>query len=173
MMRLDHNRAESQLAQHYNTNVANVKHVTVWGNHSASQYPDVFAATVNNKAIGDTVDHSWLETNFIPTVQKRGAAIIDARGLSSAASAANAAIDHMRDWVFGTKNNNWISMGVPSDGSYGIAEGVVFGFPCRCKNGEYEIVKDLELNDFSKQRVNVSYQELLDERKAVEHLFNC
>jgi malate dehydrogenase len=171
MMRLDHNRAKSQVAKYLNTAVSEIKQISVWGNHSASQYPDLFHATVSGKQVAQMLDHSWVENNFIPTVQKRGAAIIEARGLSSAASAANAAVDHMHDWVFGTDHNDWISMGVPSDGSYGIAKGVIFGYPCRVKNGEYEIVQNLTLSDFSKERINASYKELLDERQAVEHLF--
>jgi len=171
MMRLDHNRAKAQLAKHLDTTVNDVKQITIWGNHSALQYPDVFNAKVNGKSISDTINQDWLNNNFIPTVQKRGAAIIEARGLSSAASAASAAVDHMHDWVFGTQDNDWVSMAVPSDGSYGIAPGVVFGYPCRCANGEYEIVQDLEINDFSQERINTVHQELLDERKAVEHLF--
>lgn len=171
MMRLDHNRAKSQVAKYLNTAVSEIKQISVWGNHSASQYPDLFHATVSGKQVAQMLDHNWVENNFIPTVQKRGAAIIEARGLSSAASAANAAVDHMRDWVFGTDHNDWISMGVPSDGSYGIAKGVIFGYPCRVKNGEYEIVQNLTLSDFSKERINASYKELLDERQAVEHLF--
>lgn len=171
MMRLDHNRAKAQLAKKLNTEVANVKQVTIWGNHSALQYPDVFNVKVNNKNVADSLEQNWLEQDFIPTVQKRGAAIIEARGLSSAASAANAAIEHMRDWVLGTQDDDWVSMGVPSDGSYGIEPGVVFGFPCKCYNGEYEVVQGLEWNDFSKAKIDTVYQELLDERKAVEHLF--
>ncbi len=171
MMRLDHNRAKAQLAKKLGTDVASVKQVTIWGNHSALQYPDVFNVKVNNKYVSSQLEHSWLETDFIPTVQKRGAAVIEARGLSSAASAANAAIMHVRDWVTGTENDDWVSMGVPSDGSYGIAPGVVFGFPCRCYNGDYEVVQGLDWNDFSKSRIDTVYQELLDERKAVEHLF--
>lgn len=171
MMRLDHNRAKAQLAKKLDVDVASVKQVTIWGNHSALQYPDVFNVKVNNKNVADQLEQSWLESEFIPIVQKRGAAIIEARGLSSAASAANAAIEHMRDWVLGTSDDDWVSMGVPSDGSYGIAPGVVFGFPCRCYNGEYEVVQGLEWNAFSKSRIDTVYQELLDERKAVEHLF--
>lgn len=172
MMRLDHNRAQASLAKYFKTDVNSVKHLAIWGNHSALQYPDVFNVEVTgvDNAVSK-IDQDWLENDFIPKVQKRGAAIIEARGLSSAASAANAAIDHMRDWVLGTQDDNWVSMGVPSDGSYGIAPGVVFGFPCRCHNGEYEIVKGLEWNDFSKQKIAAVHEELLEERKAVEHLF--
>lgn len=173
MMRLDHNRAKAQLAKYLNTDVANVKQVSIWGNHSASQYPDVFNVKLEGCTddVVSKIEQNWLEQDFIPTVQKRGAAIIEARGLSSAASAANAAIDHMRDWVSGTEGDDWVSMGVPSDGSYGIESGVVFSFPCRCYNGDYEIVQGLEWNDFSRAKIETSYQELLEERKAVEHLF--
>lgn len=170
MMRLDHNRAKAQLAKHLNTDADKIKQVTIWGNHSALQYPDVFNVSVDNKNVSDKLAQAWLEQDFIPTVQKRGAAIIEARGLSSAASAANAAIEHMRDWVLGTADDDWVSMAVPSDGSYGIEPGVVFGYPCRCHNGEYEIIQGLEWNDFSKAKIDTVYQELLDERKAVEHL---
>lgn len=170
MMRLDHNRAKAQLAKYLNTSVQEVKKVSIWGNHSALQYPDVFQVEVQGKNIATQIQQQWLENEFIPMVQKRGAAIIDARGLSSAASAANAAVDHIRDWVFGTEKNDWVSMGVPSDGSYNIPKGVVFGFPCRCSNGDYEIIQDLPWNDFSKKRIAEVYQELLDERKAVEEL---
>ncbi|MBP9722453.1 MAG: malate dehydrogenase [Gammaproteobacteria bacterium] len=171
MMRLDHNRAKAQLAKHLNSPVSYIKKVTIWGNHSALQYPDALHAVNNNEPVASQIKQEWLEQDFIPTVQKRGAAIIDARGLSSAASAANAAIDHMRDWVFGTDKNDWVSMGVPSDGSYNIPAGVVFGFPCVCKNGDYQIVQDLKWDSFSKTKIQTSHQELLDERKAVEHLF--
>jgi len=170
MMRLDHNRAKAQLAKHLNTEADSVKQVTIWGNHSALQYPDVSNVLVDNQNVASKCEQSWLEKDFIPTVQKRGAAIIEARGLSSAASAANAAIEHMRDWVLGTQDDDWVSMGVPSDGSYGIKPGVVFGFPCRCHNGEYEIVQNLEWNDFSKSRIDTVYNELLEERAAVEEL---
>jgi malate dehydrogenase len=170
MMRLDHNRAKAQLANYLKIDSAAVKQVTIWGNHSALQYPDVFHAVVENKSIVDKLDQTWLEQNFIPTVQKRGAAIIEARGLSSAASAANAAVDHMRDWALGTVGDDWVSMGVPSDGSYGIEPGVVFGFPCRCRNGEYEIVQGLVWNDFSKARIATVHKELLEEREMVQHL---
>jgi malate dehydrogenase len=141
MMRLDHNRALTQVAQKTGKAVTSVKHMTIWGNHSATQYPDVFNATVDGKpAAGVVNDPAWIEQSFIPTVQKRGAAIIEARGLSSAASAANAAIDHVRDWVHGTPADDWVSMGIPSDGSYGIAEGILFGYPVKCSGGRFEIV---------------------------------
>lgn len=133
--------------------------------------PRYFEATVDNKPLGDQVDQHWIENDFIPTVQKRGAAIIEARGLSSAASAANAAIDHIHDWVAGTEGDDWVSMGVVSDGSYGTPKGLIYGFPCRCKNGDYEIVQNLKWSDFSKKRIEAVTQELLEERAAVEHLF--
>lgn len=170
MMRLDHNRALWQIAQKLNVPVSEVKKVTIWGNHSALQYPDLFQALAAGKPVRDAVDQAWIENNFIPTVQKRGAAVIDARGASSAASAANAAIDHMRDWTFGTQEGNWVSMGVPSDSSYGIAEGVVFGYPCLCKNGNYEVVQNIDLNTFSRERMDKAHKELLEERAAVESL---
>src|SRR5690349_14303551 len=147
MMRLDHNRALSQAAQKIGKPVVAVRKMTVWGNHSATQYPDIFTAEVDGKKIWPMInDQAWLEKNFIPTVQKRGAAIIDARGLSSAASAANAAIEHVRDWIAGTPKGDWVSMGVPSDGSYGIPEGVLYGYPCTCSGGKYEIVKGVEIS---------------------------
>ena len=154
MMRLDHNRAISQIAKKFDTDSTEVKKVTIWGNHSALQYPDIFNVTVAGKNIANDIDKTWLEDDFIPKVQKRGAEIIAARGLSSAASAANAAIFHMRDWALGTQDDDWVSMGVASDGSYGIPEGVIFGFPCVCKDGDYEIVQGLEWNDFSKSRID-------------------
>ncbi len=170
MLRLDHNRAYSQLAAKTASHTTDINKIVVWGNHSATQYPDISAATVNGTAATDLVDQNWLVTDFIPTVQKRGAAIIDARGLSSAASAANAAIEHIRDWVLGTKDGEFVSMGVPSDGSYGIPEGVIYGFPCTCKNGEYTIVQGLAVSDFSRERMDATLQELNEERAAVQHL---
>jgi malate dehydrogenase len=170
MVRLDHNRAISQLSAKTGAAVADIKRVTIWGNHSATQYPDVFHATVGGKAASDLVEESWLESDFIPTVQKRGAAIIDARGASSAASAANAAIDHVHDWVLGTPDGDWVSMAVPSDGSYGIGEGIITGFPCTTKDGEYTIVQGLEVNDFSQARIDATVAELREERAAVEQL---
>jgi len=170
MMRLDHNRAVSQVAQKFGVDSTEVKKVSIWGNHSALQYPDIFNVKVAGRDIADDIDMNWLENDFIPKVQKRGAEIIAARGLSSAASAANAAIFHMRDWVLGTEENDWVSMGVPSDGSYGIPKGVIFGFPCICKDGEYEIVQGLEWNDFSKERIANVHQELLDEKEAIKDL---
>ncbi len=172
MMRLDHNRALSQIAAKIGKPVASIKKVTIWGNHSATQYPDLFNAEVDGQKVWPMInDQAWLETNFIPTVQKRGAAIIEARGLSSAASAANAAIEHIRDWVLGTPTGDWVTMGIPSDGSYGIPEGVMFGYPVTCANGEYKIVQGLELSEFSKTRAAATHKELLEERDGVKHLF--
>jgi malate dehydrogenase len=171
MMRLDHNRAVSLLARKIGKPVESVRKVTVWGNHSATQYPDLFHAEVDGyKAWPLVNDHAWLEKEFIPTIQKRGAAIIEQRGLSSAASAANAAIDHMRDWVFGTREGDWVSMGIPSDGSYGIPEGVIYGYPCICRNGRYEIVQGLEVNEFSRARMQATLEELHEERDSIKHL---
>lgn len=170
MMRLDHNRALSQIASKTGALAKDVQNVTIWGNHSALQYPDLHHATVAGKAVKEMVDQSWIEEDFIPTVQKRGAAIIEARGLSSAASAANAAIEHMRDWALGTADDTWVSMGVPSDGSYDIAPGVVYGYPCRCRDGEYEIVQGIEINAFSRERMQKSETELREEREAVSEL---
>ena len=169
MMRLDHNRAMTQVAQKLGKPVTSVKKMSIWGNHSATQYPDVFHAEVDGKNAAQLVnDQAWIEGTFIPTVQKRGAAIIEARGLSSAASAANAAIDHVRDWVMGT--NEWVSMGVPSDGSYGIPEGLMFGFPCTTSGGNYTIVKGVEHGDFAKGKIAATQKELNEERSAIEHL---
>jgi malate dehydrogenase len=171
MMRLDHNRALTQVAQKIGKPVAELGKMTVWGNHSSTQYPDVFQAEAGGKKVWPLInDQAWLEKTFIPTVQKRGAAIIDARGLSSAASAANAAIDHVRDWVNGTPKGDWVSMGVPADGSYGIGEGVLFGYPCRCAGGKYEIIQGLELNDFSRTGIQHTLKELHEERDGVKHL---
>jgi len=171
MMRLDHNRAISQVSQKINKKVTDVRRMTVWGNHSATQYPDVFQAEADGKKVWPMInDQAWLEGTFIPTVQKRGAAIIEARGLSSAASAANAAVDHIRDWVGGTRDGDWVSMGIPSDGSYGIAEGVIYGYPVTCKGGQYQIVKGLEVSDFSRGRMNATLKELHEERDGVKHL---
>lgn len=170
MMRLDHNRALSQIANKVNVPVSDVRNVTIWGNHSTTQYPDLNHAYAGAKRVADVVDNQWVENTFIPTVQKRGAAVIAARGASSAASAANAAVDHVRNWVLGTPKDQWVSMGVPSDGSYGIAPGVVFGYPCECANGEYTIVKDLSMNEFSKKMVEQSHQELLQEREALAEM---
>jgi malate dehydrogenase len=172
MTRLDHNRAIAQLAAKAGAAVADVAKVTIWGNHSATQYPDVFHAEVGGKPAWDAVgqDRRWLEDDFIPTVQQRGAAVIKARGSSSAASAANAAIGHVRSWALGTAPGDWVSMAVPSDGSYGVAEGVVASFPCTCRDGEYEIVQGLDLDDFSRQRIDASVAELVAERDTVAKL---
>ncbi len=172
MMRLDHNRAVSQLAARVGQPVADIRKVSVWGNHSATQYPDVFQAEAGGRKIWPQInDQAWLENTFIPSIQKRGAAIIDARGASSAASAANAAIDHMRDWVLGTRDGDWVSMGIPSENSYGIPEGVIYGYPVTCSNGRYEIVRGIELSDFSKAKLRATHRELLEERDAVKVLF--
>lgn len=171
MMRLDHNRALSQLASKMDVHSSDVKKMTIWGNHSSTQYPDISNAIVNGSNAQDVVDYKWYTETFIPEVQQRGAAIIKARGASSAASAASAAIDHMRNWALGTTEGNWVSMAVPSDGSYGIKEGLIFGYPVTCKDGRYEIVQGLSLNDFSKERIKATEQELREERSAVEHLF--
>jgi malate dehydrogenase len=170
MTRLDHNRALSQLAQKTGKTVNDVTNMTVWGNHSATQYPDIHHAKVAGKAALSLIEQSWYESEFIPTVQQRGAAIIDARGASSAASAANAAISHMRTWAKGTADGDWTSMSVYSDGSYGIAEGLIYSFPCRCKNGEWGIVQGLDVNAFSRARMQATEQELIEERDGVKHL---
>jgi len=170
MTRLDHNRAMTQLAQKTGTTINDVKKMTIWGNHSSTQYPDLHHCTVNGKTATDLVDQSWYEETFIPDVQQRGAAIIKARGASSAASAANAAIDHMHSWALGSDEGDWVSMGVYSDGSYGIAEGLIYSFPCVCKNGDWEIVQGLDVNDFSSGKMKATEQELAEERDAVSHL---
>jgi malate dehydrogenase len=171
MMRLDHNRSLSQIAAKTGKPVTSVKKMIVWGNHSATQYPDLSHAEVDGKKAVDLIgDQGWIEQTFIPTVQKRGAAIIEARGLSSAASAANAAIDHIRDWVFGTRENDWVSMGIVSDGSYGIPEGVIYGYPVTCANGSYRIVPNLSVSEGGKSRMKATHQELLEERESVKHL---
>ena len=171
MMRLDHNRAISQVAQRLGKPVSAIRKITVWGNHSATQYPDLFQAEADGKKVWPMInDQGWLENAFIPTVQKRGAAIIDARGLSSAASAANAAIDHVRDWVAGTKEGDWVTMGVPSDGSYDIPEGVIYGFPVTLKGGAYQVVKGIEISEFSRKRLDGTLKELHEERDGVKHL---
>lgn len=171
MVRLDHNRAMSQLAEKTGKHNTDVKNMTIWGNHSSTQYPDLHNATVDGKDALSLVDQDWYEGTFIPDVQQRGAAIIKARGASSAASAASAAIDHMRDWALGTAEGNWVSMAIPSDGSYGIEPGVIYGYPVTCKNGEYEIVQGLEINEFSRKRMDETEKELREERAAVEALF--
>jgi malate dehydrogenase len=171
MMRLDHNRAVSQVAQKIGKPVSSVRKMTVWGNHSATQYPDLFQAEWDGKKVWPLInDQGWLESSFIPTVQKRGAAIIEARGLSSAASAANAAIGHVRDWVLGTREGDWVTMGIPSDGSYGIQEGVLYGYPVTCKGGKYELVKGIEVSEFSRKRMDATLKELHEERDGVKHL---
>jgi len=170
MTRLDHNRALTQIANKTGTTINDVTHMTIWGNHSATQYPDIHQTKVNGQAAIDMVDQSWYEEEFIPVVQQRGAAIIKARGASSAASAANAAIAHMRSWALGTAEGDWVSMGVYSDGSYGIAEGLIYSFPCTCKDGDWEIVQGLEINDFSRAKMSATEQELTEERDAVQHL---
>jgi malate dehydrogenase len=171
MMRLDHNRSIAQIAQKTGSRVADVTNVSVWGNHSATQYPDVVHAKVGGRPAADVIgDQEWVENTFIPTVQKRGAAIIEARGASSAASAANAAIEHVHDWVLGTPAGDWVSMGVASDGSYGIAEGIVAGHPCTCSGGEFSIVQGLEIDEFSRAKIDASVKELQEERSAVQDL---
>jgi malate dehydrogenase len=171
MTRLDHNRAVTQIAQKLNKPVTAVKKMTIWGNHSASQYPDLFHCAGDGKNAAAAVnDQAWIENDFIPTVAQRGAAIIKARGLSSAASAANAAIDHIHDWVLGTAPDTWVSMAVPSDGSYGVPEGLISSFPCVCTDGQYEIVQDLEIDAFSRDRIDKSVAELEGERDAVRDL---
>lgn len=170
MMRLDHNRAKTQLAQKTGTTVNDITQMTIWGNHSATQYPDIFNALVNGKPGIELVDQSWLTDEFIPVVQQRGAAIIKARGASSAASAANAAIDHMRSWALGTAEGDWVSMGVYSDGSYGIEAGLIYSFPCRCSGGDWEIVQGVEVGEFSRARMDATAAELTEERDAVAHL---
>ncbi len=170
MTRLDHNRALSQIADKTATTINDVTHMTIWGNHSATQYPDLHQTKVNGEAAIDLIDQAWYEDDLIPTVQQRGAAIINARGASSAASAANAAIAHMRTWVLGSPQGDWVSMGVYSDGSYGIAEGLIYSFPCICIDGDWQIVQGLEINSFSRERMSVTEKELMEERDAVAHL---
>ena len=171
MMRLDHNRAISQVAQKIKKEVREIRRITVWGNHSATQYPDIFQAECAGKKVWPMInDQSWLESHFIPTVQKRGAAVIDARGLSSAASAANAAIDHVRDWIHGSRDGDWVTMGIASDGSYGIAEGVIYGYPVTCRGGQYQLVKGIEVSEFSRKRMDATLKELHEERDGVKHL---
>ncbi len=170
MTRLDHNRALAQLAEKTGTHVSVVRRMTIWGNHSSTQYPDINHALVDGKPAKELVDAEWFEQTFIPVVQQRGAAIIKARGASSAASAASAAIDHMHDWVLGTPEDDWVSMAIPADGSYGIEPGVMFSYPVRCRSGRYEIVQDLRIDDFSRERLNVTESELREERAAIEGL---
>ena len=170
MTRLDHNRALSQLAEKTGTHSTDIAKMTIWGNHSSTQYPDISHATVQGKPAKGLVEDSWYKDTFIPVVQQRGAAIIKARGASSAASAASAAIDHMRTWALGTNGDDWVSMGVPSDGSYGIAPGIIYSYPCRCKNGDYEIVQGLDIDAFSREKMDATDRELREERAAVENL---
>jgi malate dehydrogenase len=171
MTRLDHNRAVSQLAQRVGTPVSAIRRMTIWGNHSTTQYPDLFHCEVDGKNAYELVgDHEWVDGTFIPTVAKRGAAIIEARGASSAASAANAAIDHMRDWARGTPEGEWVSMAVPSDGSYAVPEGLISSFPCTCRDGRHEIVQGLDIDDYSRSKIDASAAELADERDAVREL---
>jgi malate dehydrogenase len=170
MTRLDHNRAVALLAAKTGAHVTDVNRMIIWGNHSATQYPDIHHATVRGVPATDLVDDAWYTDEFIPAVQQRGAAVIKARGASSAASAASAAIDHMHDWALGSKENDWVSMAVPADGSYGVEEGIVYSFPVRCQDGSYEIVRDLEISDFSRERMQVTEAELRSEREAVENL---
>lgn len=171
MVRLDHNRAIAQLAKRTGVGVSEITNMTIWGNHSTTQYPDLVHAKVRGESAWDAVgDEAWVADEFIPTVAKRGAAVIEARGASSAASAANAAIDHVRDWVLGTPDGDWVSMAVPADGSYGIGEGVISGYPCTCSGGEWRIVEGLEIDDFSRPRIDASVDELRSEREAVAQL---
>jgi malate dehydrogenase len=170
MTRLDHNRAIAQLAQKTDSHVSDVRRMIIWGNHSATQYPDVSHASVAGKPASELVDSSWLTDEFIPVVQQRGAAIIKARGASSAASAASAAIDHMHDWALGTKDDDWVSMAIPADGSYGIEPGVIYSYPVRCSGGNYEIVQGLDIDDFSRSRMDATAAELHEERAAIESL---
>lgn len=170
MTRLDHNRAISQLAAKTGVHNTDITHMTIWGNHSATQYPDLHHAKVAGKPALDQVDQTWFADEFIPTVQQRGAAVIKARGASSAASAGSAAIDHMRTWALGSADGDWVSMGIPGDGSYGIAEGVIYSYPVVCKDGAYEIVQGLEVNEFSREKMDATAKELTEERDAIRHL---
>ena len=171
MTRLDHNRAKAQLAGKLGGSVNDITHMTIWGNHSATQYPDLFHTEVGGKIAAEVVgDQAWIENDFIPTVQKRGAAIIEARGASSAASAASAAIDHMHDWSLGTADGDWVSVALPSDGSYGVPEGLISSFPCVARDGKWEIVQGLDIDEFSRGRIDASVGELAEERDAVREL---
>ena len=170
LTRLDHNRAKAQLAKKVGVGVGEITKMTIWGNHSSTQYPDVFHAKVSGQDAGPLVDQAWVENTFIPQVAKRGAAIIEARGASSAASAANATVEHMRDWVLGTPEGDWVSMAVPSDGSYGVPEGLISSFPCVVRDGKYEIVQGLSIDGFSQDRIDRSIAELQDEQQAVKDL---
>lgn len=170
MTRLDHNRALAQLTEKTGAPLAHVKKVIIWGNHSATQYPDLHHATVGGQAALSAVEQTWFKETFIPTVQQRGAAIIKARGTSSAASAGSAALDHIHDWVLGTASGDWVSMGIPADGSYGIPEGVIYSYPVTCKGGEYSIVQGLDINEFSREKMTATHKELLEERDGVKDL---
>ena len=171
MTRLDHNRAMAQLAAKTGKQTSEIRKMTIWGNHSSTQYPDISNVKVAGEKIANDVDRDWYENTFIPDVQQRGAAIIKARGASSAASAASSAIDHMRDWALGTAKKDWVSMAIPSDGSYGVEEGVIFSYPVKCKKGKYKIVQGLDVSEFSQARIDATEKELREERAAVEHLF--
>ncbi len=173
MTRLDHNRALSQLTAKTGKHTTTIRRMTIWGNHSATQYPDVAHSTIDGQPARELVDEAWYRDTFIPTVQQRGAAIIKARGASSAASAASAAIDHMRDWTHGTPDGDWVSMAIPADGSYGIAPGVVYSYPCTCNGGRYEIVQGLAIDDFSRQKMDATDRELREERAAIEELLTA
>ena len=170
MTRLDHNRALAQIAAKTESHVNQIRHMIIWGNHSATQYPDINHVTINDRDATEMVDETWVTDDFIPTVQQRGAAIIKARGMSSAASAASSAIDHMRDWTLGTAGDDWVSMAVSADGSYDIEPGVIYSYPCRCSQGRYEIVQDLEISEFSRARMDASDAELREERDAIADL---
>ena len=171
MTRLDHNRAVTQIAQRLDASVNDVRRMTIWGNHSTTQYPDLFHCEVAGRNAYEAVgDHEWVDQTFIPTVAKRGAAIIDARGASSAASAANAAVDHIRSWSLGTAEGDWVSMSIPSDGSYGVPEGIISSFPCVCRDGKYEIVQGLEIGEYSRAKIDATAGELVEERDAVREL---
>ena len=172
MTRLDHNRALSQLAEKTGAHTTEIKNMTIWGNHSSTQYPDLNHASVGGKPATSLVDEAWIKEEFIPVVQQRGAAIIKARGASSAASAASAAIDHMRTWALGTAEGDWVSMGIPSDGSYGIEPGIVYSYPVTCKDGKYEIVQGLAIDAFSREKMDATAQELREERAAVQDLLD-
>jgi malate dehydrogenase len=170
MTRLDHNRGMAQLANKLGKTVNDITKMTIWGNHSSTQYPDLHHCEVDGKVAIDQVEQDWYEGTYIPEVQQRGAAIIKARGASSAASAASAAVDHMRSWALGTADGDWVSMGIYSDGSYGIQEGLIYSFPCTCKDGDWSIVQGLEVNDFSRGKMEATEKELAEERDAVSHL---
>lgn len=170
MTRLDHNRAIAQLANKTGSHASKIQKMIIWGNHSATQYPDIHHALVDDTAALEKVDMKWVEEDFIPTVQQRGAAVIKARGASSAASAGSAAMDHMRSWALGTPEGDWVSMGIPADGSYGVEDGIIYSYPCVCRNGDYEIVQGLEINEFSRERMKATEQELREERYAIKDL---